>query len=116
MNEPNDQAVDRDLEEVRRLSPSARRYAEGGNAFILFPSFELPAGSQPQKCDLLLCTERRGDGYESRLFFSERVTGKRSLTWTESRVAERQWYAYSYQTAAGLRPLQQLLTHLGALG
>jgi len=106
------------IEELKRISPEIAICDEGGNTFILLPDFQLPPGCEPDRMDLLLCPTQR-DGYNSRLFFHERVQppqGRHSLNWNGSvRIAERNWDAFSWRTPTGLRLAQMLSIHLKAI-
>jgi hypothetical protein len=108
------------IDELKLIAANIAVCDEGGVSFILLPSFKLPDGCSPCIMDLLLCPASR-DGYESRLFFSEKVVpaekvGRTALNWNGSvRIAERNWQAFSWRTPAGLRFAQMLSIHLKAL-
>jgi hypothetical protein len=112
---PNDQ-----VEELKLIASSLAVCEEGGVSFILIPKSKLPNGCAPSEMDLLLCPSPR-DGYNSRLFFAERVQppakpGREALNWNGSiRIAERNWQAFSWRTPEGLRLAQMLSIHLKAL-
>lgn len=108
-------ARDRHLDELRALCPAAKKFVEAGGVFYLLPDFALPGKASPARCDMLLCATPR-DGYDSRLFFAQKVQGPQQLNWnSEARISERNWFAYSWRTMPGLRPMQQLAVHLRAL-
>lgn len=107
------------VEELKGVSPVSE-FDEGGATFLLLPTFKLPDGCLPSSVDLLLCPTPR-DGYNSRLFFAERVQppqtpGRQALNWNgTARIAERNWQAFSWRTPSGLRLAQMLSIHLKAL-
>lgn len=108
------------IEELKLIAPNIAECDECGVSFILLPSYRLPDGCTPCIVDLLLCPAPR-DGYQSRLFFAERVLpseklGRPALNWNGSvRIAERNWQAFSWRTPTGLRIAQMLAIHLKAL-
>lgn len=108
------------LEELKLMASNIGTTEEGGISFLLLPDYRLPDGCIPIVVDLLLCPSQR-DGYESRLFFSEKVQpvekpGRVALNWNGSiRIAERNWQAFSWRTPTNLRLAQMLSIHLKAL-
>ena len=104
-----------ELDELKSLSSNPVPLTEGGFEFVFMLKVKMPAGCTPSEVDLLLCPQTK-DGYATRLYFSEQVTGPKSLNWNGSvRIAERNWVAYSWQgVASDQRLLQILLGHLDA--
>jgi hypothetical protein len=102
---------------LKRHCDALKRVEEGGIAYLLMEGFRLPEGCEPQVTDALLCPTER-DGYASRLFFKERVTGRKTPNWntTGVRIAERNWEAYSYRTSRPNLTLEEMLVaHLRGL-
>src|SRR5947209_272789 len=110
MSLPDDQVA-----ELKVFYPEVLSAKEGGITYLLLPSASLPSGCSPLRMDLLLCPFER-DGYPSRLYFSERVNCPKGLNWNSGlRVLERNWFAFSWKIAPGLRLLQMVQEHLRAL-
>lgn len=111
MSFPDDQ-----VGELKRLSPLVQQCDEGGRAYLLLPGLCLPEGCSPATADALFCPTER-DGYPSRLFFAERVASGTPLNWNANgvRIAERNWYAFSWKVSSGLRLAQMVAAHLRAL-
>jgi hypothetical protein len=103
------------LDELLQLCPELQLAVEAGVTYYLLPNLAMPPGASPPRVDALLCPTPR-DGYESRLYVAERITGgTQPLNWNgQIRVLERNWHAVSWRTPAGLRPAQMLATHLKA--
>ena len=102
--------------ELARLFPGAQAAQEGGITYVLLPGLELPPNCKPCRVDALLCPSPR-DGYESRLYFAEPITGGRgqNLHVNGVRILERNWHAFSWKTRQGLRLVQMLRAHLEGL-
>jgi hypothetical protein len=85
---------------------------EGGITFFLILGLELPDGCNPNKTDALLCPTKR-DGYESRLYFSDKIQTKKTLNWNANgvRIFERNWHAFSWRTPPNLRLCQMVAIH-----
>jgi hypothetical protein len=110
MGFPDDQ-----IEELKRFFPEIQAAQEGGITYLLLRDASLPATCTPARTDLLLCPAER-DGYPSRLYFAQRPSSKTGLNWNGNiRLLERQWSAYSWKVAPGLRLVQMVLEHLRAL-
>ena len=103
------------LRELIELCPDVKSAVEAGVQFYFLPMLRMPAGVVPAQVDALLCPTER-DGYASRLFLSTQVSGcKKPLNWNgQIRILERNWFAVSWRTAAGLRLAQMVLVHLDA--
>jgi hypothetical protein len=103
------------IDELKRIAPNLRIAQEGGIPYILIEQFELPAGCQPAVSDLLLCPRPR-DGYQSRLFFPQQITGIPARNWNgRVRVMERNWTAISWKVPGNLRLAETLLIHLKSI-
>ena len=106
------------IDELKAMYSGLCLLEEAGIPYLLIPNLVLPKGCVPEKVDALLCPTNRGDGYSSRLFFAQRVTGPRELNWNANgvRIAERNWHAFSYRIGASARRLAQMVSsHLTAL-
>jgi hypothetical protein len=108
--------TDGHLEELRALCPGANSASEGGVDFVVLPGLKMPDGCTPVALDCLLFLGQR-DGYANRLFFSQVVNSPAARNWNGQniRIAERNWFAYSWRVPDGLRPIETLIAHLGAL-
>lgn len=106
------------LDEMREHFSKVMVAAEANKPYILLSPLVLPAGCSPESVDGLLCPTDR-DGYPSRLFFSQKITGGRAgLNWNADgiRILERNWFAFSWRTNRdNLRFWQMVLDHLAAL-
>jgi hypothetical protein len=104
------------LQELRSLSPDLKTTSEAGVDYVLLPGLKMPDGCSPGVVDCLLCLGPR-DGYPNRLYFSQIVNSHGSRNWNGQniRIAERNWFAYSWRVPDGLRPIETLIAHLQAL-
>lgn len=104
------------LRELRAVCADAKTTAEAGVDYVLLPGLKMPDGCSPDSTDCLLCLGPR-DGYSSRLFFSQIINAQGSRNWNGQniRIAERNWFAYSWRVPEGLRPMETLIAHLQAL-
>jgi hypothetical protein len=103
------------IDELKRIAPDLAVAGEGGISYILIRQLQLPEGCIPAVCDVLLCPQPR-DGYESRLFFPQVITGIPGRNWNGSlRAVERNWQAMSWRVPGSLRLRETLLIHLNAL-
>lgn len=104
-----------EIEELKRIAPNLSFAQEGGYTFILIERLRLPDDCMPEIVNALLCPTPR-EGYQSRLYFSENITGCPVRNWNGNiRVLERNWYAISWQVPSELRLAEMLLIHLKAL-
>jgi len=114
--------MDLSFEQVQRLKEhceSVCRSAEGGITFLLLEALRVPAGATPSTVDALLRLGDSGDGYATRLFLAEKVTGpsKIAVNWNALgvRILERNWYAYSWKVPIEIDLDEILREHLKAL-
>lgn len=108
---------DDQIQELKLYCSKLARCEEGGVPLFLLEGLRLPDGCTPATVDALLCPTPR-DGYESKLYLSERVQARSTPNWTVSgvRICERNWHAYSWRvTRTGLRLAEILAGHLKAL-
>ena len=95
---------------------------EGTTQYLIIEQLQLPEGCTPGKCDTLLCPVK-ANGYNSKLYFAERVRGigADQRNWhgdATFRILERNWYSFSWQLSDGssnLRLAQILALHLKPL-
>jgi hypothetical protein len=107
-----------EVAELKMLFPGVSKYEEGGITYFLIPSLMLPPRCDPKSTDALFCPMNRGDGYESRLFFSSKVRSPVERNWNgqDVRIIERNWFAYSWKIGESkLRLVQMISAHLRAL-
>ena len=87
-----------EFDRLRELHPSARLIRDAGNIVVFLPKFGFRSDGRKFNMDLLLCPHAHS-GYETRLFFEQRVDGK-GKNWTQHHVIGRNWWACSWQGVA----------------
>lgn len=109
------------INELKALYPGASQQEEGGITYFFLPNVQLPGGADPSVVDLLLCPVHK-DGYDCRLYFSVKPsfscrTHPQPLNWNANgvHILSRNWFAYSWQTKPGLRPVQMVAMLLKVL-
>lgn len=108
MEFPNDQ-----IEELKRIYPNVKMAEETGYTYFLLPDLDMPEGCMPAKVDALFCPMKR-EGYNTTLYFSEKITNP-SRTWTrEVRILDRTWHAISWNFSSDKRLIQLIRTHIDA--
>ena len=112
MNFPEEQ-----IEELRKIAPNLSIAQEGGYTYILIEKLSLPDNCQPSIVDALLCPTHHPTGYNSRLFFSEKIEGcPDGRNWNGSiRILERNWLAISWNIPPDQRLSETLIGHLKSL-
>lgn len=104
-----------EIDELKVIAPNLSIAQEGGYSYLLIEKLQLPEGCQPNVVDALLCPTPHSQ-YQSRLFFSQKITGCPPRNWNGSlRVLGKNWSAISWQIPAGLRLAEILLLHLKPL-
>jgi hypothetical protein len=94
--------------------PAAKFIQEAGYTYVYIPEYDLPEGCTPAKSALLLCISPK-DGYDSRLYFPQQVTGPVSRNWNSNiYILDRTWHSISWKTQAGLSYLEMLMVNLRA--
>lgn len=107
--------TDQQIEEFLAKLPGSKQHNEQGLLYLYIPKFQLPEDISPSQVDVLLCPQEHAN-YKSRLYFGEKPTLKLERNWNGTTcVLGRSWYAFSWETPAGLTPLQMLSTHVRAL-
>jgi hypothetical protein len=104
------------IEELKGLFGNVSAAEEGGMTYFFIPSLGLPSGCTPPTVDALLCPTNR-DGYNSRLFYAERIQSPIQRNWNANgiRILERNWHAFSWQVPEKLRLAQMIGVHLKGL-
>jgi hypothetical protein len=109
------------LEQVNKLTkafPLVQQLEEGGIPFFFIPNFTLPDGCTPSITNVLFCPVTF-QGYNSRLYFSEKIQSNKANTqnWNFSggRILERNWYAFSWRIPENLGFVQMIAAHLRGL-
>lgn len=104
------------IDELKLIAPLLSVAEEGGYTYILIEKLMLPDGCEPSIIDALLCPTPTKDGYNSRLFFSDKISGCPERNWNGSiRVLERNWVGISWQTRPEEKRLLEILQiHLSA--
>jgi hypothetical protein len=99
-----------ETDELKGYCSKLSALIEGGVTFLQMEGLRLPAGCSPDVCDGLLCPVPR-DGYPSRLYLSAQISSPYTRNWNVSnaRIAERNWFAFSWTVELRLPTLQQLL-------
>jgi hypothetical protein len=98
------------LHELKRYCNKLKAVPEGGVIFLFLEGLRLPVGCTPPVCNGLLCPVPR-DGYPSRLFLSVQVSPPFTRNWNVSnaRIAESNWFAFSWKVDLVNPTLAQLL-------
>lgn len=111
MNFPQDQ-----INELKILFGQVSSFNESGYTYFLLPDLPLPECCCPERVDVLLCPMQR-DGYNSRLFFAEKIQSHKSQNWNVNsiRIIERNWYAFSWKIPNDLRLSTMIAMHLKGL-
>jgi hypothetical protein len=107
--------AEQDIQALKEIAPSLSVANEGGYSYILINKIKLPSNCKPLEIDALLCPMQK-DGYQSRLYFAEKLSGCNiALNWNANvRILGRTWYGISWQTPEGLSLKEMLLVHLKA--
>lgn len=102
------------LAALRAIHADCVLLSEGGQAVVLLQKFAFSAADHDQAMDLLLHPAPHS-GYTTRLFFERQIEG-RGANWNRHRVAEREWWAPSWQNVAASLPWPAMLcAHLRAV-
>lgn len=102
------------LAALRTLHTDCILLKEGSNPVVLLQDFSFRAADKDARMDLLLHPAPHS-GYTTRLFFSTPIEG-RGANWNRHRVAEREWWAPSWQNVqASLSWPAMLCAHLRAV-
>lgn len=104
------------VSEIKRLFGSELKLViENGYTFIFIPKQKIPGGVDSGTVDLLFCPTPWG-GYNSRLFFSRQVKTSEGRNWNNVnvRIADMNWFAFSWQIPVGHTLTEMILAYLGA--
>ena len=100
---------------LKKIYPNVQKAEEAGITYFLLPDLYLPEGCIPEKVDALFCPMPR-DGYKSRLFFAEKITGCPNRNWNgQARILDRTWYAISWNVNPDQRLIQLIRSHIDPL-
>lgn len=107
---------EKQLEELTEVYGEVLVATDGGIDFVLINTLSLPPGCSPSTTRALLCPTPR-DGYNSRLFFPEKIQESLSRNWNAQniRILDSNWFAISWKTDPGLSLLQMVRCHLDGL-
>ncbi|MBN9248192.1 MAG: hypothetical protein J0I81_12250 [Hyphomicrobium sp.] len=99
---------------LQKLHPACVLLKEGGVPAVLLQKFSFRAANIDVTMDLLLYPSAHS-GYTTRLFFERQIAGTAS-NWNQHRVAEREWWAPSWQNVQASLPWPAMLcAHLRAV-
>lgn len=102
------------LDAIKAIHAESRLLKEGGAPVVLLPGFAFRAAGADMRMDLLLHPSAH-TGYTTRLFFQNQVSG-RGANWKQYRVADREWWAPSWQNVpASMAWPAMLCAHLKAV-
>lgn len=89
---------------------------DGGMTLYRLEALALPDGCSPPRIDALLCNFER-DGYQSRLFFAQRLQCPIERNWNfDGPIAGQRWFSFSWKVdPSGLCLRQLLASHLEGL-
>jgi len=103
-----------EIDELRRVYSNVQMAEEGGYTYFLLPYLDLPDGCIPTNTDALFCAMPR-DGYTSRLYFSDTISGCPQRNWNgQARILDRNWHAISWKVNPSQRLIQLIRSHLDA--
>lgn len=99
---------------IKAMHSDAILLKEGGQAVALLPGFRFTAAGESCAMDILLVPFAHS-GYVTRLFFERKIDG-RGINWNTHRVAERNWWAPSWNHVPASMPWTKMLSaHLMAV-
>ncbi|MEO9474607.1 MAG: hypothetical protein ABJG41_03720 [Cyclobacteriaceae bacterium] len=102
------------MTKLKRVFGDVKVLNEGGVGYIYIPNLHLPEGCKPELVDVLFCPTAR-DGYSSRLFLSERITGCPTRNWNSNvRILDRTWHAVSWRIPDEQQLYETIMYHLNA--
>lgn len=103
------------INNLKAIIPNLETIQEGGYNYIYIEKLNLPEGCVPEVVDALLCPTKR-EGYESRLYFSSKISGCANRNWNGNiRAVGRNWFAISWKVKSNLTLVEMLSVHLNAL-
>ncbi len=98
------------LARLRGVCPGAEVWTDGSQPLVYMPGLRVESSGGVHIVDALLCPKGR-DGYETRLFFSQRLPVDRN--WQTAVISARTWYAASWSGIAAGQPWLDILgSHL----
>lgn len=104
-----------ELQVLRSVWADAEIVGDGEKKYVLLPKLTVRMAGQARIVAALLRPWANGDGYTTRLFFSERVSSKGN-NWNVFNILGRTWHACSWQSVPEDLPwLEILASHLRPL-
>lgn len=104
-----------ELEQLKKYCASVSQHFEAGVEYFHLKDLRLPEGCTPAVVDAIF-RPAAGDDYESRLGFLEKIATPFPRNWTEIRILDRNWAAFSWRYPFnGLTLVQKLLGHFEGL-
>lgn len=99
-----------ELKVLRKHWPEAELVGEGERKFVLLPSFVVNSNGQPNVITALLQPFANGDGYLTRLYFSEKFSSKGS-NWNIFNILGRSWHARSWNGVSEDLPWLEIISN-----
>lgn len=104
------------LDELKvAFGPEISFHTEASIEFVRIPGLKMPQGCLPERTDALLCPTHYC-GYDSRLFFKDRIQSPGTPNWQPSCfLVGSEWHVYSYQGVRHPSLCEMVLMHLRGL-
>lgn len=103
------------LQALRAVWADAELVGDGEKKYVLLPNLLVKSSGRAKAVAALLRPWANGDGYTTRLFFSERFSPK-GANWNVFNILGRTWHACSWQSVSEDLPwLEILASHLRPL-
>ena len=96
------------------LCPKAQLVDESGQKVIFLPDMKFQAGACESTQNLLFVPFPLF-GYDSSLFFAQRLNEGPARNWTQHNLLNREWWRLSYRVNTRLPWFEQILQHLTAV-
>ena len=107
-------APEQQLAVIIDLCAQAQLVDEAGRKVVFLPNMTFQAGHEAATQDLLFVPFPHS-GYESRLFFTQQLSGGDARNWTQHNLLNRNWWAPSYRVDVSLSWRDQILQHIKAV-
>ena len=102
------------METLVSLCPEVAVMPDAGVNYIYLPKLKIKSVNIVHTVDALLCPTKHS-GYTTRLFLSERISG-RGKNWSTHSILGRTWHTWSWNNVPEtLSPTQILSAHMRAL-
>lgn len=96
------------------LCANAQLVDESGRRAVYMPGMTFQAGAGEATQDLLFVPFRHS-GYDSRLFFTQKLDCGTACNWTQHNLINRTWWSPSYRVDVQLAWRDQILQHIKAV-